>query len=145
MDLLSHDDLATVLEVVTQVNQAHDREEFLRAALAGTVRAVPCTVATVNEVDPSAGRYQYWMEPASFPLPENADAIFARLAHEHPLVNYNETTGDGSAKRISDFWSTEELHRSQIYQQIYPIWPKPGAAPATGSACSPYCKRRPAS
>jgi len=119
MDLLSHDDLATVLEVVTQVNQAHNREEFLRAALAGTVRAVPCTVATVNEVDPSAGRYHYWMEPASFPLPENADAIFARLAYEHPLINYNETTGDGSAKRISDFWSTEELHGSQIYQQIY--------------------------
>lgn len=119
MDRLSHDDLATVLEVVTQVNQAHDREEFLRTALAGTVRAVPCTVATVNEVDPSAGRFHYWMEPASFPLPDNAREIFARLAHEHPLLNYTSATGDGSAKRVSDFWSTEEFHRSRIYQQIY--------------------------
>ena len=119
MDRLSHDDLATILEVVTQVNQAHDREEFLRTALAGTVRAVPCTVATVNEVDPSAGRFHYWMEPASFPLPDNAREIFARLAHEHPLLNYTSATGNGSAKRVSDFWSTEEFHRSRIYQQIY--------------------------
>ena len=58
------------------------------------------------------------MEPASFPLPDNA-RIFARLAHEHPLLNYTSATGNGSAKRVSDFWSTEEFHRSRIYQQIY--------------------------
>ena len=41
------------------------------------------------------------------------------LADEHPLMRYYALTGDGSAKRISDFWTQEQFHASSVYQRVY--------------------------
>lgn len=83
-----------VLDVVIDVNRARDRQEFLRVALAGAVRCLPCLVASVNEVDPAAGRYNYCTEPPPFPLADNAAETFARLAPEHPLTATVLVTAD---------------------------------------------------
>lgn len=119
MHELSRDDLAEALEVVSSVNQAGNRDTFFRDALAAVVRVVRCAVASINEVDPVSGRFNYWMEPASFPLPERAAEIFAGLAPTHPMLRLYEDTGDGSAHRISDIWTTEEFHASRLYQDFY--------------------------
>lgn len=119
MDQLNRDDLAQVLDVVGAVNRAQDRDAFFRAALSAVVEAVPCLVASINEVDPVSGRFNYWLEPSSFPLPPRAVEIFMELAPAHPLLRYYEETGDGSARRISDVWTTEQFHASPLYQQFY--------------------------
>jgi DNA-binding CsgD family transcriptional regulator len=47
-----------------------------------------------------------------------ADA-FAQLASTHPVLRYHQRSGDGSARALSDFWTTDQLHRSQLYQRVY--------------------------
>jgi hypothetical protein len=44
---------------------------------------------------------------------------FERLIGEHPLVRYTIETGDGSARKISDFLSLAEFHESAIYRELY--------------------------
>ena len=61
----------------------------------------------------------YVAEPESFAPPPELDALLLDLADTHPLINYYSTTNDGSAKKISDFWTQEEFHASPIYQEIY--------------------------
>ena len=34
-------------------------------------------------------------------------------------MRYYALSGDGSAKRISDFWTQEQFHASSVYQQVY--------------------------
>ena len=116
---LSERELSQVLQVVRDVGRAGSRDEFLRHTLTGVCRLVPCLVATANEVDPVAGRVAYVSEPSSFPIPEGGPALLGELAGEHPLIRHISETGDGSAHRISDFWSREEFHASRLYRQLY--------------------------
>lgn len=112
-------ELSQVLQVVRDVGRAGSRDEFLRCTLVGVCRLVPCLVATANEVDPVAGRVAYVSEPASFPIPEGGPALLGELAGGHPLIRHISETGDGSARRISDFWSREEFHASRLYRELY--------------------------
>ena len=42
-----------------------------------------------------------------------------RPAGQHPLIQHAGETGDGSAKKISDFWTQEEFHASDLYRMPY--------------------------
>ena len=116
---LSQKDLVGVLELVRAVGLAPDPNEFLRIALRGVMDLVPCTVATINEIVPTADRVVFWMEPPSFRVPEGSSEMLAELAGEHPLIRHASETGDGSARRISDFWTREEFHASPLYHLVY--------------------------
>jgi len=119
MSELTPDDLALVLEVVSTVGQAQGRDAFLKAALRGVVALCPCLVATINEVDPVEQRVAFWAEPETFPIPDGVAERFAELAPQHPLVAHMTNTGDGSARRISDFLSIEEFHETPLYREVY--------------------------
>jgi DNA-binding CsgD family transcriptional regulator len=108
-----------VLDVVRTVGLARNRDEFFRSTLKGVVSLLPCLVATINEVDPLAGRVAYWVEPSSFHIADGAPELLAELAAEHPLIASFAKSGDGSAWRISDFWSQEEFHATRLYQELY--------------------------
>ncbi|HWE54618.1 MAG TPA: helix-turn-helix transcriptional regulator [Acidimicrobiales bacterium] len=119
MPRLSHRDLTGVLSLVRSVGEARDPDEFLAVTLKGVIGLVPCDVATVNEVNPHRDRVAYWMEPESFVVPDDAPALLARLAGDHPVISHMAATGDGSAQRISDFWTLEQFHASRIYELLY--------------------------
>ena len=112
-------DLSDVLDIVRAVGRAKDRDTFLKSTLEGVVELVPCLVATANEIDPVAGRRTYWMEPSSFAVPDSAGEVLGELAGEHPLIRHAAETGDGSARRISDFWTPETFHASRLYRDLY--------------------------
>ena len=80
---------------------------------------IPSDVVSINEVDPEAGRITYLAEPASFPSPPNTDDVLGALANQHPLIHHFVSTGDGSAHRITDFWTQKKFHASPIYQHVY--------------------------
>ncbi len=119
MERLSAGDLSTILELVQALGDAGDPDDFLDVSLQGVMELVPCTVATMNEVVPSAHRMVAWTRPASFVIPPDALDNLALLAGEHPLITHMATTGDGSAHRITDFWTQEQFHRSELYEQVY--------------------------
>jgi DNA-binding CsgD family transcriptional regulator len=116
---LGQKDFVGVLELVRAVGLASDPNDFLHVALRGVLDLVPCMVATINEVDPRADRVEFWMEPPSFHTPDGAPEILAELAGEHPLIRHAAETGDGSARRLSDFWTQEEFHASRLYALVY--------------------------
>jgi DNA-binding CsgD family transcriptional regulator len=112
-------DLQTILDLVHALSDVGDPDEFLDVSLRGVMDLVPCAVATINEVVPSADRVVGWTRPESFDIPPGAAEALSRLAGDHPLISYMANTGDGSAHRISDFWSQDEFHRSELYEEVY--------------------------
>jgi DNA-binding CsgD family transcriptional regulator len=116
---LDESDLSRVLDVVRVVSEAKERDTFLQSTLEGVAALMPCLVATANEVDPVGGRLTYWMEPASFAVPDDAAELLTELAAEHPLIRHATATGDGSAWRISDFWSQDMFHASRLHRDLY--------------------------
>jgi DNA-binding CsgD family transcriptional regulator len=119
MARLGNGDFEAVLGVVRAVAAAHDSDEFSRLAVKRIAELIPSDVVTINEVDPEAGRTVYLAEPEDFPGPANGGEILAALADQHPLIHHFLSTGDGSAHRISDFWSQNKYHSSPIYQFLY--------------------------
>jgi DNA-binding CsgD family transcriptional regulator len=116
---LGNADFEAVLGVVRAVTGAGDPEEFSRVVVKRVADLIPSDVVTINEVDPEAGRTVYLAEPESFPGPPNGGEILAALADQHPLIHHFLSTGDGSAHRISDFWSQSKYHATPIYQHLY--------------------------
>jgi len=53
------------------------------------------------------------MDPPELMTPEVAEA-FRRHAPEHPLIAHYARTGDGRARKVSDFLTTRQLHRLPI-------------------------------
>src|SRR5262249_7573977 len=45
--------------------------------------------------------------------------ILMRYSEQHPLIDYYHRTGDGRAAKISDFLSSAQWHRTELYQQLY--------------------------
>ena len=116
---LRHGDLERVLTVVRGVATARDPDQFARVAVEQLSEVIPSDVITMNEVDPSAGRTVFTMEPETFTIPPGSQRRLADMADQHPLIHHAASTGDGSARRISDFWTQEEFHASPIYRMLY--------------------------
>ncbi|MDE3203626.1 MAG: helix-turn-helix transcriptional regulator [Acidobacteriota bacterium] len=119
MARLDESDLERVLGAVRTVGETQDPDAFARAAIDQVAALVPCDVVSFNEVDPMAGRLVFLTEPATFPLPPGTDERLAALADRHPLIHHIATTGDGSARKISDFWTDDEFHASELYRSVY--------------------------
>ena len=116
---LDQADLIGVLDLVRVVGQARDPDEFLRATLRGVKDLVPCLVVSMNEIVPMADRTVFWIEPPTFRPPDGVSEALAELAGQHPLIRHAMETGDGSAHRITDFWTQEEFHASPLYRLVY--------------------------
>jgi len=119
MERLGAGDLSRILDLVHALGDVGDPDEFLDVSLDGMMDLVPCTIATMNEVVPSADRVVTWTRPVSVEPPPGALETLARLADSHPLISHIATTGDGSAHRISDFWTQEQFHRTELYELVY--------------------------
>jgi DNA-binding CsgD family transcriptional regulator len=112
-------DLHKILDLVHALSDVGDPDEFLDVCLRGVMDLVPCAVATINEVVPSADRVVGWTRPESYVIPPGVAEALSRLAGDHPLISNMASTGDGSAHRISDFWAQDEFHRSELYEEVY--------------------------
>ncbi len=108
-----------ILQVLDGVSGALDVDEFGAAMVRGVRTAVPSDVVTLNEVDPAKDRVLFLADPATWtPAPELSQ-ILASLVTGHPLVRLFNETGDGSARKISDLWTEEEFHQSELYRRVY--------------------------
>lgn len=116
---LARSDFERVLAAVRLVGEAQNPDDFSQVVIEQVAELIPSDIVTFNEIDPVAGRLVFLAEPKSFPLPPDSGSLLAELADQHPLIRYIGETGDGSAKRISDFWTQEEFHASDVYQLLY--------------------------
>lgn len=112
---LSRRDLESVLTFVDEANSIPDLESFRSEILPGLRELVACDFIGYNEVD--AGGDGSIVVGYPEPLDETSEAL-GRLAHEHPLIVLC-SSGDLRTHKISDFMTSREFHRLEIYDEIF--------------------------
>ena len=105
-------------EAILIAHGASDRDEFATSAIRALETIVEADSNSYNEVDPAAGRFRFVIEPATVDFPGAAEAM-AEHAHHHPLIQHIQRTGDGSAHKISDFLTQDQLRATPLYEHVY--------------------------
>jgi DNA-binding CsgD family transcriptional regulator len=116
---LTASDLEGVLLAAQSVSSAQDPSEFSQLATEQVARLLPSEVVTFNEIDPANGQLNFLSIPSSYPFPPGVEQRLIALADQHPLIHYHVHSSDGSAKKISDFWSQAEFRASALYELVY--------------------------
>ena len=77
-----------------------------------------CDSVSYNEIYPGMNRVVSRLDP---PPPQITEAIvkWQQHAHQHPVINYVQKTGDGSAHQITDFISQQQFRRLELYQECF--------------------------
>jgi hypothetical protein len=117
-------DWDAVLAVVRAIAAVDDSDAFGRVVLGELDRVVPFDFGAVDELDPRAKQVRATTHPTDVSRPPWGWEVYARYAPENPVIEYVQRTGDGSARRVSDF----------ITQRSCIAW-----------ACTSTCSRRLAS
>jgi DNA-binding CsgD family transcriptional regulator len=113
---LRHADLEGVIQVAGELAAIDetDTRPFPPYVLESLRRLVGSDVAAYTELDRIACRV---LDCLAVPNGEHSPGVevFWALRHEHPCCNYEDRTLDFSTRRVSDFMSSRELRRSQLY------------------------------
>jgi DNA-binding CsgD family transcriptional regulator len=116
---LTATDLEGVLLAAQLVSTAQDPSVFSQLAIEQVARLLPSEVVTFNEIDPATGQLNFLSIPSSYPFPPGTEQHLIALAEQHPLIDYYVHSSDGSAKKISDFWSQAQFRASALYELVY--------------------------
>ena len=118
MTALAGRDASALLECLQRVTEIESLGAFPHQVVDAVARVVPADVVAFNAVDLESRRTTTLTRPE---IPDATTLVpeFARLAQEHPVIAHMARTGDGSARMISDFVSQRELHRLELYQDVF--------------------------
>lgn len=108
--------MEVLLELVGEAAGLLDLHEFRSGLLDALRRAVPADWISVNDLGPDPASAYVLIDP---PFPPEAHELFARLAHENPLITRYTSTSDGRAYRFSDVVSQAELRATALYREFY--------------------------
>jgi DNA-binding CsgD family transcriptional regulator len=107
---LRRSDLEAVLRFVHEANElATEEDPFPDETLARFADIVACDGIGVFEVDRVRRR--------DLSLDGRQDDRWWQIAHQHPICNYVEETGDFRALKISDFLTRAQLHGLELYDE----------------------------
>jgi DNA-binding CsgD family transcriptional regulator len=113
----SSTDLLAALALIQLVQSAPDLAAYRKRVL-GLQELIPCTAVGYNEVNLETGELFLVIDPPETAFP-GVEELFGRLAHQHPVIRYQQETGDPTPHAISDFLSEEEFHALDLYRAIY--------------------------
>ncbi len=116
MSELRPSDFRAALDLVGDVHDAQDRDEFRAILLAGYRNLVPAFHVSYNEIAEGGRVEATIVEPE---LPGWAIPAWERYAGENPLLQRYLRTRDGRALRFSDVLSPKELRSLPLYQYFY--------------------------
>lgn len=112
-------DWGSILAVIGAVGAVEDADAFGRVAMEAVADVVACDSASYNEVDTSVGQAAFRTHPHDLDVGSADVEAFPVLVGQNPILRYEEATGDGSARRISDFITSGELHDLELYRRVY--------------------------
>ena len=115
MDLSRH--WEAMLQVIHGVSLVEDLDQFGPRVLEEIDALIPSDQASFNEVDPMAQRAVVIARPR--PATSAELDLWQRWSHQNPSLMHMLRTGDGSARRISDFLGRHELHDLELYIHVY--------------------------
>lgn len=116
---LRDSDAAAVLDLVAAIANVSDLDDYATVTMHGLVELIPCVDASYNEMNPDAQRVRFTALPDRDHLLDRFRPIFERLMHQNPLVRHFEDTGDTRAMMWSDFITLDELHRTELYEEMF--------------------------
>lgn len=107
-------DTELLLELVGEAYSFEDIGEFRSGVIEVLNRVVPSDRVGYNEIAPD--------ETFAVMIPEYDESLtptFTALAHENPLIERFQRTGDGRPYRISDMIDQQTFHATALYQEFY--------------------------
>jgi DNA-binding CsgD family transcriptional regulator len=93
-----------------------DLEELCQGMLRTLREAVPAEWCALNELPADLPHTISLTEPE---VPRELHVAFARYALQNPLAAYYLGTMDGRAMRFSDLLTRRELHKLDLYHEVY--------------------------
>ncbi|MGX7677415.1 response regulator transcription factor [Jatrophihabitans sp. DSM 45814] len=110
--------LERCVRLVEQLGEVSDPVDYASVVLPALNELIGCDVVTYNEIGttPASVRYEDW-PPQS--LNPHTRQTFARLAHQHPSIEHFRRTGDNRPVMISDFLTTSQFHRLDLYAEFF--------------------------
>jgi DNA-binding CsgD family transcriptional regulator len=109
-------DPTALLELIGDVQSLLSLDDFRRGLLSALSLAVPADWVSLNDIGPDPESTVVVIEP---PFAHQDHALFARLAHQNPLIERFAATGDGRAYRFSDVVTPYRLHGLDLYREFY--------------------------
>lgn len=117
MERLATRDLRAILDFTLDARAFARLESFRTGILAGINDLIPCDMVGYNEVDTAEGTLVVFYD-RSIPEYDEIARIFPSVMHQHPMVATADA-GDGRTYKLSDFFTTREFHRLELYQDMY--------------------------
>lgn len=117
--LLSQHDYQVILSTVEDIYSVQHIEQFPDHILSIVKKAIPCDLASYNEVNPELTRITSASDPVGVTSEPEVQGVLQQYLHEHPLVNYYARTGDGKSIRLSDFLTQRQFHELGLYNEFY--------------------------
>jgi DNA-binding CsgD family transcriptional regulator len=109
-------DSGTLLELIGDVQGLLNLDAFRRGLVHALGHAVPADWVSLNDIGPDPASTVVVIEPA---FPREDHELFARLAHQNPLIERFAATGDGRAYRFSDVIAPDKLRALELYRAFY--------------------------
>jgi DNA-binding CsgD family transcriptional regulator len=106
----------SVLTLVGAVMALLDIDELCQGLLVAVREAVPAQWCAMNEVPADVPDAISLTDP---PVPSEMHDQWVRYGPQNPLVEYFQRTRDGRATRWSDVITPSEMHRLEVYTEIY--------------------------
>jgi DNA-binding CsgD family transcriptional regulator len=82
-------------------------------------RLVAADSYSYNHIGGGPWLLTWLVEPADAGNFPDGGQLLQQHLHEHPVVGYVQATGDGRARRISDFLSDRQFHSLGLYHDFY--------------------------
>jgi DNA-binding CsgD family transcriptional regulator len=117
MRSLNSDSVAAVMDVALTAYSFDGLESFRRELLPCVRRLIPGDVLGYNELDLETGQTIVFVESPEATYRGLIEA-FGATAHQHPGVQLCQR-GDFRPHFLSDLVTTTELHRLELYQEVY--------------------------
>ena len=105
-----------VLRLVGEVMGLLDMDELCEGLLSALRQAIPAEFCAINEVPGDVDGAISVTDP---PMSEADHRAWARYGHQNPLADHFMRSRDGRPTRFSDLLNRRELHRLEIYTEIY--------------------------
>ena len=119
---LSHRDFDQLQRTILELHDQPQMEPFLRAVPCLFDKMIPADWHTLMEAELDIPNRRVRMFACWESCPViNQDLVrrMERMAFDHPFSRYSFETGDPTALKFSDFFSTAQLERSELYNEFY--------------------------
>ncbi len=119
--------LRALLDGLAELYEPNGAAAYPARAVAVTMRLLPVDSCSYNQIgfipgpagDLVPGRVAYWVDPPGVGEFPDGGRLFQQHLPEHPVLAYHRATGDGRARRISDFLSDRQFRSLGLYSDFY--------------------------